>query len=260
MTVVYLMGGPTFPQSSRFASATVAWREPTSSARRRFISFREPLFLSPFISESGETTLRREADSSIWTHFSSSLWFGSEQERRERRPTLDFGPGPTFPQSLVSRVGRGPFLDPPRKEILKFWQYGKWTRGYTHSFRQHRDPILMQVAKELASLREMPNLQRIESHQACAGRIGRDGIIGEHDLPKLAGASLQWSIAFHSGYAVCDHEVNRNRCADVENAFVNSVPVQRVLGPAVLHTGHDAKHVLQAQRYPSPVMRLYLRH
>ena len=90
------------------------------------------------------------------------------------------------------------FLIPPHKEILKVCQYGERTRGYAHFFPQHRDPILTQVAKELPSFRDMPNLLRIKSHQACAGRIGRDRIIGEHDLPELVGASLQWSVAFHS--------------------------------------------------------------
>ena len=173
----------------------------------------------------GETTLRQGADFSIWTHFSSILWVRKGTGEGRATASARFPARTHFSSVPLFRVWTEVLLDPPRKEILKFWQYGEWTRGYTHSFRQHRDLILMKVAKELASLREMPNLLGIKSHQARAGRIGRDRIIGEHYLPKLARVSLQWSIAFHGGYTVCDHEVNRNCSADIENAFVNSTPM-----------------------------------
>src|SRR5580658_10833901 len=96
MTVVYLMGGPTFPQSSRFASATVAWREPTSSARRRFISFREPLFLSPFLSESGKQLSAEKPILLSGPTFPQA--FGSDQNRRgesDAQRSIS-GPDPLF--------------------------------------------------------------------------------------------------------------------------------------------------------------------
>jgi len=43
-------------------------------------------------------------------------------------------------------------------EIVEFWQYGKRTRRVSDCFRQHPDAILAKVAKEMASLGEMPNL------------------------------------------------------------------------------------------------------
>jgi hypothetical protein len=91
----------------------------------------------------------------------------------------------------------------------------------------------------------MPNLQWIKAHETCAGCVCRDGIVGEHDLPKLAGISLQWSISFHSDYSISYYEVNRNCGADVENALVNAAPVEEVLWPAVLHARHDTKHIFQ---------------
>ena len=175
------MGGPTFPQSSRFASATVAWREPTSSARRSLISSREPLFLIPFVTDSQGKQLSDEKQHfCIWTHFSSVLFILMQKRpgRNDCQHQIS-GPDPFFlnpfamqqnrkgwngdplriscldPLSLTPFAldeGARPFLAPLHKEILKVCQYGKRTRGYNHFFPQHRDPILMQVAQELASL------------------------------------------------------------------------------------------------------------
>src|SRR5437879_4917326 len=111
-------------------------------------------------------------------------------------------------------------------EIVEFWQYRKRTRRGSYSFRQHPDTILAKVAEEMAPLREMPNLLRIKAHQSCARRVCRYRIIGKYNLAQLAGASLKRSVAFHCGNTVCDHEVDRNGCTDVEDALVNSAPVQ----------------------------------
>ena len=78
----------------------------------------------------------------------------------------------------------------------------------------------------MARLGEMPNPQRIKAHKSCAGGVCRDRVIGKYNLAQLAGASLKRSVAFHCGNTVCDHEVNWNGSADVEDAFVNTAPVQ----------------------------------
>jgi hypothetical protein len=85
-------------------------------------------------------------------------------EDRERRTILRGNHFSLFP--LVSRdaVDRAQRLSPAvrplalrSKEITKVWQYGKRTRRCSDSFRQHPDAILMKVAEEMASLREMSN-------------------------------------------------------------------------------------------------------
>lgn len=54
--------------------------------------------------------------------------------------------------------------------------------------------------------------------------------------------------------------MNRNGRANVENALLNAVPVENVLGPAVPRSRYDTKHVLHAQGDSRPVVRLDLRH
>src|SRR5439155_9256542 len=51
-----------------------------------------------------------------------------------------------------------------------------------------------------------------------------------------------------------------NRGAYVENAFVDSSPVQYVLWPSIPRAGNNTKHVFHAQRDACPVMRFHFRH
>ena len=111
-------------------------------------------------------------------------------------------------------------------EKVEFRQYRKRARRRPDFFRQHPDSVLAKVPKEMAPFGEMPNPERIKAHQSCAGRVCRYRIIGKYNLAQLAGASLKRSVAFHCGNTVCDHEVDRNGRTDVEDAFVNSAPVQ----------------------------------
>src|SRR5579872_3291306 len=64
----------------------------------------------------------------------------------------------------------------------------------------------------------------------------------------------------HCPNSVCDHEVNACRSADIEDALVNAMPMQKVLGPAILQAWHHTEHVFQAQRHARPVMCFDLRH
>src|SRR5437867_166544 len=72
--------------------------------------------------------------------------------------------------------------------------------------------------------------------------------------------TVQRTIALHSDNAISDDEVRAHRGADVENAFVNSDPVQDILRPAVAGARHNAKHVFHAERDPRPVVSLHFRH
>src|SRR2546427_2078766 len=49
-------------------------------------------------------------------------------------------------------------------------------------------------------------------------------------------------------------------CADIENAFVNTCPVEDVFRPAVSTAGDNSKHVFHARGDAGPVMRLHLWH
>src|SRR5262245_594198 len=72
--------------------------------------------------------------------------------------------------------------------------------------------------------------------------------------------SVERAVAFHCDDRVSDHELRTDRGTNVENACVNAGPVDDVLRPAVTGPGHNAKHVLHAERDTGPVVGLHLRH
>ena len=186
-----------------------------SRLRRRHTFFRtEPLFLIPRGAKiSGSVMASDRVPQEQFALLSAEPPFPHSLQFTETLGRTTLSPGAL---SLRSRC----------MEIVKFWQYRKRTRRCSDSFREHPDTILAKVAKEMAPLREMPNPQRFNAHQPCAGCVCRDRVIGQYDFAELAGASLKGSVAFHCGNTICDHEVNRDGRADVEDAFVNSAPVQ----------------------------------
>jgi hypothetical protein len=100
----------------------------------------------------------------------------------------------------------------------------------------------------------------LQAHEPGARGIGRDWVIGENQTPKRPGCSVQWAVAFHGHDRICDHKVNRHSGADVENALLDAVPMEDVLGPTVSASGDYTEHVLHAESDAGPVMRLYFWH
>src|SRR6516165_11100185 len=59
---------------------------------------------------------------------------------------------------------------------------------------------------------------------------------------------MKRSVAFHRNYAVRDHEI-RGRCAvDIEDAPVDSLPMEYVLRPAIDRAGNDANDAEEGQK------------
>jgi hypothetical protein len=85
------------------------------------------------------------------------------------------------------------------------------------------------VAEELRRLMDMDHAIGFETHQSGAGSIGGDRIISQNDTPKPPRSSVERTIAFHRHDCVCDHKTDRNRGADIENASLNTAPVENVL-------------------------------
>src|ERR1017187_4477601 len=173
---------------------------------------REPLFLLPSGRDWRSRKQRHWADRRLTqffrgNHFPSFRWVHGRPVGRNLSPAV---------LSLALHC----------KEVAEFRQYRKRARRCSDFFRQHPDTVLAKVPKEMAPLGEMPNPERIKAHQSCAGCVCRDRIIGKYNLAELAGASLKRAVAFHCGNTVSDHEVDRNGRTDVEDAFVNSAPVQ----------------------------------
>ena len=98
----------------------------------------------------------------------------------------------------------------------------------------------------------MPDTIWIETHQARTREIRGYGIVGENYLSEMPVSSVQWPVAFHRNNAVRDDEMHWSRRANIENAAVDALPMQNVLGPAILRAGHYTEHVLHAQRDGQP--------
>ncbi len=76
----------------------------------------------------------------------------------------------------------------------------------------------------------MPDTIGIETHQARTREIRGYGIVGENDLSEMPVSSVQRPVAFHRHDSVRDDEMHRNCRTNIENAPVDSLPVQDILG------------------------------
>src|ERR1035441_8474440 len=130
----------------------------------------------------------------------------------------------------------------PDLEVLKLGNHAERLYVSGHPFGKHRDPILVHVAEESPGLCYMENKARIDAHKPGAGRIGRYWIVRENNSAKAAQFSLQWAVSLHRLDPVGDHEVDRDGRTDIEDALVNSVPMEKVLRPAVFHPRHHGEH------------------
>jgi hypothetical protein len=53
-------------------------------------------------------------------------------------------------------------------------------------------------------------------------------------------SSVQRPVSLHGNDTVSNDEVHRCRRTDIENASMNALPAQNILGPAIFHARHDA--------------------
>src|ERR1035441_971166 len=83
----------------------------------------------------------------------------------------------------------------------------------------------------------MPDTVWIETHQARTREIRGDWIVGKNDLPEMPVSSVQRPVAFHRDHPIRDNEVDRRRGADVENAAMDPLPVEKVFGQPYLLPG-----------------------
>jgi hypothetical protein len=122
-------------------------------------------------------------------------------------------------------------------EVLKSGKHAERLCVSWQAFAEHRDPILVDVAEKSAGFFYMDNESRIEAHKPRAGRISRHRIIREDNSAKPAQFSLQRAVPLHRLDPVRNHEVHPDGGADIEDALVNSAPMENVLRPALLVRG-----------------------
>src|ERR1039457_2753760 len=142
----------------------------------------------------------------------------------------------------------------------EFRQHIKGIRPQRQSFRDEVDSVIRAISEKLRRPSEMPDTMWIETHQARTREIRGYGIVGENDLPEMPVSSVQRPVTFHRHNAVRDDEMHWNRRTNIENAPVDSLPMQNILRPAVLCARHYPEHVFHAQGNASPVVGLDLRH
>jgi hypothetical protein len=136
----------------------------------------------------------------------------------------------------------------------------EWHDSLRQSLGDEVDAFWNAVPEETRRTVKVPNPVRIEPHQSCASEVRRDWIIGENDFAKMPMSAVKRPIAFHCDHAIRDDEMDRYRSAEIEDAPMDSFPVENILRPTVPGPGHDAEHVLHAEGDPCPMVRLDLGH
>src|SRR5271157_4853857 len=136
----------------------------------------------------------------------------------------------------------------------------KGSRGSIDGFSNQVDECRRSVAQKSRTLADVHDSSGFEPHESRTGCIGSDRVIRNNNLPKRTSSAVKGSVAFHGLNAVCDHEMDRNGGAQIEDALLNALPVEDVLRPSISRTRHYAKHVLHAERHTRPVVGLDLWH
>ena len=115
--------------------------------------------------------------------------------------------------------------------------------GFSPCCSRHRtiDPQCLENPRPAGAESTLTENARSPFH--AEPRHSGHGIVCEHDLPQRTWRSVERSIAFHRHNPVRDNEVDRNGCAQIENALLNAFPVENILRPSVSRARHYTKHV-----------------
>lgn len=124
---------------------------------------------------------------------------------------------------------------------LKARELRRHIKGYGRlwqSFCYQIDPLMRPIPEKMRRPIQMPDTIGIEAHQTRTGEVRSYGIVSENDLPEMPMRSVQRPVTFHDNNAVRDDEVHWRRRTDIEDASVDALPMQNVLGPAILCARH----------------------
>ena len=133
-------------------------------------------------------------------------------------------------------------------------QHCEWGTGTLNALAELLDFFSLDVAEQRASLSEILDFFRQQTHHASAGCIHRNWIVAAHDHAARFWLALDWSIPFHADDAVHNRKIRPHGSVDIENCAIDSRPMKNVLRPTVASARNDAKHIFQRQRYAGPVM------
>ena len=122
------------------------------------------------------------------------------------------------------------------------------------------DECRRSVAEESRALANVHDSAGSESHQTRTGCIRSYRIVRKHNHSQRTRRAVKGTVPFHRHYAVCDHEVDRNGCAQIEDALLNALPMENILRPSVSRARYYAEHVLHSKSDAGPVVGLDLGH
>src|SRR5271166_6618537 len=145
-------------------------------------------------------------------------------------------------------------------EMLKLWNHLEGSRGSIDDFSNLIHQCRRSVAQEFQALANVHNSAGFESHQPRTGCVGSDRIVRKHYRSKRPRRAVERPVSFHCHNAVRDDEVNRNGGAEIEDAFLNAVPVEDILRPSVSCARNYAEYIFHAESDAGPVVGLDLRH
>ena len=126
------------------------------------------------------------------------------------------------------RCGPGLLLRAEGKDSRNFEQPNLKAQA-SKLWQKPRTALRRSVPEELSRLSQIVHTPRVETHQAGAYEIGGDGIVGQHDPPKIARRAMQRPVALHADDPVGYDEMRRNSGIDIEDASINALPMQQVL-------------------------------
>ena len=145
-------------------------------------------------------------------------------------------------------------------EFHKFWNLTERRGERPYGFANLVDVLRDSIAKKPCPFPNMRDPPGVEAHQSGAGGVRCYWIVSQHNPFQKPRSTVERTVALHGDDAVGDHKVDRNRCAQIENALLNAFPMQDILWSSVPRAGDNSKHVLHSERHARPVVRLDLRH
>jgi len=116
------------------------------------------------------------------------------------------------------------------------------------------------VSQEFRSFVDVSHSIGFETHEPGTHCIGGYRIVCKDNTAKPSGRPVQWAVALHAHNGIRDHEMDGNCGAQIEDRFLDAMPMEDILRPAVLVPGNHPEHVLHAERNPGPVVCFYLGH
>src|SRR5207249_9750758 len=128
------------------------------------------------------------------------------------------------------------------------------------SFPDLFDLPFFEIAQKFSVHSKVLNLFGVEAGNTGTGRVHCHWIVSEDKDAAGFGLALDRSVAFHPDNPISNYKMGPDRTVNIQYAFLDSMPVKKILGPAIFHTRNNAKHIFHRKRHASPMVGLNFWH